>query len=61
VSLFEKGGWRARDAPEYIEAAGATRQGVAATEAGLCAMVLAKPGDEEASGVEAVQITIITD
>jgi hypothetical protein len=37
------------------------RRGVAAIEAGLRAMVLAKPGVEEASGVEAVQMTVITD
>jgi hypothetical protein len=37
------------------------RRGVAAIEAGLRAMVLAKPGVAEASGVEAVQMTVITD
>ena len=57
----EKGGWQAREALAYIEAAGAGRRGVAAIEAGLRAMVLAKPGVEEASGVEAVQTTVITD
>jgi hypothetical protein len=61
VSLFEKGGWRAREALDYIEAAGAGRRGVAAIEAGLRAMVLAKPGVGEASGVEAVQMPVMTD
>jgi hypothetical protein len=61
ISLFEKGGWRARGALDYIEAAGTGHRGVAAIEAGLRAMVLAKPGVEEASGVEAVQMTVITD
>jgi hypothetical protein len=58
-------GWRAAgegvggDALDYIEAAGAGRQGVAAIEAGLRAMVLAKPGVEEASGGQQVSILIL--